>query len=263
MLATHRSLIAGCAITIALAICAPTGFQGQSLTPSSPAEKTVTVPFVGCKSDGQVGPVKAPTGNRKIVQIPASTAQHLAYYKAEHGSGVLAPRGWYCFSTYGSNGSNLFISPKPITSAELFSDSWKGFPGPAIQVSISLGDTSGRFRVAQVIARIFPAYKKFVEQVTEEKIEPAGSFPFGPYPKDKLDYRGKNIAEYITPGNAEGLGTHSRLERNADPISGVAILVGQTPDLLQLSMRLPKEQRDLGATIMQHFERNATRFISE
>lgn len=262
MLATHRKLLTGCVITLALAICAPPSLHAQR-TASSQDRNSVTVPFIGCKSDGQVGPVKAPTGNRKMVSIPASAAQHLAYYKAEYGSGVLAPRGWYCFSTYGSNGSSLYISPKPITRAELFSDSWQGFPHPAIQVSISLGDTSGRFRVAQVIARIFPDYRKFVEQITEEKIEPASSFPFGPYPQDKLTYRDKNIVEYITPGNAEGLGTHSRLQMNADPISGVAILIGQTPDLLQLSMRLPKEQRDFGATIMQQFEWDATRFISD
>lgn len=245
---------------LALTIYAPPALHGQSLTPSSPAEKTVTVPFVGCKSDGQVGPVKAPTGNRKIVQSSARTGQQLAYYKSEYGSGVLAPRGWYCFSTYGSDGSNLFVSPKPITSAELFSDSWQGFPHSAIQVSDSLGDTSGRFRVAQVIARIFPDYKKFVEQVIEEKIEPARSFPFGPYPKDKLTYRGKNIVEFVTPGNTEGLGTHSRLQMSADPISGVAVLIGQTPDLVQLSMRLPKEQRELGPIIIQQVERDAELF---
>ncbi len=263
MSATHRSLIVGFVITLALTIYAPPALHGQSATTSSPARKTITVPFVGCESDGQAGPVKAPTGRHKVVQISAEAAQQLAYYKSEYGSGVLAPRDWYCFSTYGSNGSNLFVSPKPITSAELFSDSWKGFAGPAIQVSISLGDTSGRFRVAQVIARIFPAYKKFAEQVAEEKIEPASSFPFGSYPKDKLNYRSKNIAEYITPGNVEGLGTNSRLERNANPISGVAILIGQTPDLLQLSMRLPKEQRDLCAIIIQQAERDAAHFTSE
>lgn len=263
MLATHRSLIAGCAITLALTIYAPPALHAQSPTPSSSAEKTVIVPFVGCKSDGQVGPLKAPTGNRKLVQISAQAAQKLAYYKSEYGSGVLAPRGWYCFNTYGSNGSNLYVSPKPITNAELFSDSWKGFPHPAIQISISLGDTSGRFRVAQVIARIFPDYKKFVEQVIEEKIEPARSFPFGPYAKDKLTYRGKNIVEYITPGNTEGLGTHSRLQMNADPISGVAVLIGQTPDLVQLSMRLPKEQKDLSPIIIQQVERDAAHLKSE
>ena len=263
MLATHRSSIAGCAITLALTIYAPPALHGQSANTSSPARKTITVPFVGCDSDGQVGPVDAPTGDRKVVQVSAQAAQQLAYYKAEYGPGVLAPRGWYCFSTYGSNGSNLYVSPKPITSAELFSDSWKGFPHPAIQISISLGDTSGRFQVAQVIARIFPDYKKFVEQVTEEKIEPASSFPFGPYPKDKLTYRGKDIVEYVTPGNVEGLGTHSRLQMNADPISGVAILIGRTPDLLQLSMRLPKEQRDLGPIIVQQVERDAAHLDSK
>src|SRR5690348_772725 len=122
MLAIHRKFLTGCVVTIALAICAPS-LQAQSTAPSQ-ARNSVTVPFVGCESDGQVGPVNAPTGNRKVVPISTSAAQHLAYYKAQYGSGVLAPRGWYCFSTYGSNGSNLFVSPVPITRVELFSDSW-------------------------------------------------------------------------------------------------------------------------------------------
>ena len=86
--------------------------------------------------------------------ISAASAQRLAYYKAQYGLGVLAPRGWHCFSTYGSNGSSLFISPDAIDSKALFSDDWKGFSGQAIQISYSSGGTSGRFEVAKVIARV-------------------------------------------------------------------------------------------------------------
>ncbi len=37
----------------------------------------------------------------------ARVAARLAYYKAKNGFGILGPRGWHCFSTYGSNGSTL------------------------------------------------------------------------------------------------------------------------------------------------------------
>ena len=77
---------------------------------NSPAQATI-VPFVGCKSDGQVGPQDAPTGEPKTVTISPELAQMIAYYKASDGSGVLAPRGWYCFGTYGSSGSNLIRNP--------------------------------------------------------------------------------------------------------------------------------------------------------
>jgi len=214
----------------------------------------VTVPFVGCASDGQTGPLKAPAGKSKVVPISAAAAQRLAYYKAEYTVGVLAPRGWNCFSTYGSSGANLFVSPDPIDSKNLFSGDWKGFMGPAIQISWSSGGTSGRFEVARVIARVFPAYKKFVADVIAEGIEPASDFPFGPYPNDKLTCRGKNIVEFETPPNSEGIGTESMLQPNASPIDGVAILSGVDTDLTQLSARLSESDRDLIPVIIRRVE---------
>src|ERR1700761_8891964 len=167
----------------------------------------VRVPFVGCKSDGQTGPVRAPSGESKVVPITAEMAGRLAYYKAEEGSGVLAPRGWYCFGTYGSNGEVLYVSPNPIGAADVLSTTkWKGFTGPAIEASFRYGDTSGRFDVARMIARVFPDYRKFLQKVIDEGIEPASSFPSGPYPKDKLTYRSRELVEDQTPPEAEGLG---------------------------------------------------------
>ena len=146
------------------------------------------------------------------------------------------------------------MSPDPIDPKAPFSDSWKGFSGQAIQISYSSGGTSGRFEVAQIIARVFPKYKAFAENVIAEGIEPASSFPFGPYPKDKLTYRSKSIVEYETPANTEGLGTVSRLQANASPIEGVAILSGADTDLVQLSARLSEKDHDLISTIVEQVE---------
>jgi hypothetical protein len=245
-----------------LACCAGL-FEVQSAFPQAkPSEKpaqgaTAQIPFVGCASDGQLGPLKAPAGESKAVAIPAGVAARLAYYKAEYGAGVLAPRGWHCFSTYGSNGSNLFVTPDPIDPKALFSDSWKGFSGQGIEVSVSSGGTSGRFEVAKIIARVFPEYKAFAENVIAEGIEPASSFPFGPYPEDKLTYRSKSIVEYETPANTEGLGTVSRLQANASPIEGVAILSGADTDLTLLSARLSEKDRDLIQTIVRQVEKES------
>lgn len=41
------------------------------------------------------------------------------------------------------------------------------------------GGTSGRFVVAEIIARIFPAYKAFAVRVMKE-LAPPDSFSFGP-----------------------------------------------------------------------------------
>jgi hypothetical protein len=217
------------------------------------------VPFVGFKSDGQTGPVEAPKGRAKVVMIDAEAVQRLAYYESTQGFGVLAPRGWYCFGTYGSGGDALYVSPQPISSADLFSSTWSGFGGPVIELSLDDGGTSGRFGVAQTIARVFPAHRDFVRNVIAEGIEPASSFPFGPYPNDDLVYRSNEIVEYKTPAQKEGLGTSSGLQINAEPISGVAILIGEDTNLLKLSVRLSSYQTDLTSSIIHQVERDAAR----
>jgi hypothetical protein len=151
----------------------------------------------------------------------------------------------------------LYISPQPIDTEGVFSGKWSGFTGPVIELSTSFGGTSGRFGVAFIIARVFPAHRAFVRKVVKENYEPTNSFQFGPYPKDKLVYKSKVLVEFETPPETDGLGTTSRLKKNAGPISGVAILVGQTPDLVHLSVRLPSELRELSPAIIQNLERDA------
>lgn len=215
------------------------------------------VPFVGCASDGQVGPLKAPAGRTETVAISPGVAARLAYYKAKNGFGILGPRGWHCFSTYGSSGSTLYVSPQPIDGAKLFSRDWKGFSGEVIQVSVAIGDTSGRFEVARTIARVFPDQRAFVQDVIAEGIEPAGSFSFGPYPEDRLTYRSKNVVEFETPPGMAGLGTDSRLQRNSSSILGVAMLFGDAPNLLQAEIRITHEGGDLVRPILAHLESEA------
>ena len=248
----------GSVILLALAACAQFSSSAQSIVAAaSPQKPGAHVPFVGCRADGQVGPVDAPNGESRALPIATEAAQRLAYYKSDQGFGVLAPRGWYCFGVYGSNGYALYVSPQQISTDNLFSTTWSGFTGPVIEIAGENGDTSGRFGVARVIARVFPAHRAFVEGVIEEGTEPASSFPFGPYPKDKLIYRSKEMVEYQTPANTDGLGTNSRLKKDANPISGVAILMGETPDLLLLSVRLSPNLADLTSTIVQQVERDA------
>jgi len=148
---------------------------------------------------------------------------------------LLAPRGWYCFGSYGSGGDALFVSPQPIDTTNTFSSVRRGIAGPAIAISRRFGDTSGRFDVAEIIARVFPTYRAFVTGVIEMFDLPAGSFTFGPYPEDKRAYKSNTVVEYSTPAQADGLGTYSWLKKDASPSDGVAILIGQPPDLLLLS----------------------------
>jgi hypothetical protein len=145
-----------------------------------------------------------------------------------------------------------------------FSDTRKGFAGPVIQISAEEGGTSGRFAVARMIARIFPAHRSFVRKVVAEGVEPASDFPFGPYPKDKLIYKSKELVEYQTPPQTEGLGTQSRLLKNPDPIRGIAMLVGEDPivgeppSLFFHAVRLPSEMTNLTSAIIQQTEYEGT-----
>ena len=216
-----------------------------------------SVPFVGCRSDGQVGPVEVPKATSIELRVSSNEAQHLAYYKSGVlDTGVLAPRGWHCFAVYGSGGASLLVIPQPVES--IWSAEWDHVAGPAIEVNVDDGDTSGRYTVAEIIGRVFPAFRDYAKRVLED-ID--GTLPSGPYSADVLSYRSKTVVEYKTPAEKDGLGTRLRLQRSPRPIEGVAVLFGQPPSLLQLAMRLPNDSEGLASAIIAQFERDASSLI--
>lgn len=243
------------------AVCHAQTITDPIITPEEIASlplKQQSIRFVGCKSDGQVGPVGAPEGKAVLLPIPAQSAKKLVYYKSKRGPGVLAPNGWHCFGTYGSGGAVLYVSPEQISSADLFSISWSGFTGPAIEIATTYGDTSGRFGVAEMIERIFPTHSSWVEELRNR--EPGSIIPDsrGPYSTDKLIYRNNETVEYQTPPNTDGLGTDSKLRKNGEPINGVEMLVGRTPNLVTLSIRLDPKLIASTPIIIQEVERSST-----
>jgi hypothetical protein len=141
--------LASLACTTTLALLLPPTTSGQPPTQPPP-----TIPFVGCQSDGQLGPQPAPHKPPLHLPLDPTSANRLAYYEGFDRPGVLGPRGWFCFETYGSNGSTLYVSPTPLNPRQFFDSNWKGFTGPIIQISSMFGGTSGRFAVAQIIARV-------------------------------------------------------------------------------------------------------------
>ena len=229
--------------------CLTSGFAQQRNV-----AKLSAVPFVGCKSDGQVGPLDAPSAG-EVVEADAGIAGKLAYYKAENGPGVLAPRGWYCVGTYGSAGAHVFVTPQPVRPESLLSANAKSFTGPAIQADSMSGGTSGRFAVAQTVARVFPAHLEFARQVIQEGLFPASDFPMGPYPKDQLTYKSDHVVEFRTPPHTDGLGTASYLQANDHWIDGVAILGGPETYLMQLTVRMPADLHAIELPIVEQFEK--------
>jgi hypothetical protein len=121
--------------------------------------------------------------------------------------------------------------------------------GPAIQLSVSLGETSGRFEAAKIAARLFPNRRAFVESVIDEDIEPKADFVFGPFPHDHILKLTRDAVAFETPANEDGMGTNSRLVKSGDPIQGLAWMDGDNNAVL-LAVRLPQNQKDVAAQIV-------------
>jgi hypothetical protein len=210
------------------------------------------VPFVGCASDGQQGPQRAPLSRRAppasaVPAVPAAVVPQLAYYDSGV-FGVLAPRGWHCFGLEGSNGSILIVTPERHGARDLL-QRMRPLRGPAVQLSLRLGDTSGRFEVARVIARAFPAYMDFARRVAAEGI--GDPLPRGPYRTDRMVQLGPNAVGYTTPAGREGLGTDSRLAANGRPIDGLAVIAPEGGvNLIKIDVRLPAAQAGLATPIL-------------
>jgi hypothetical protein len=233
---------------VILALCA----RLATGAPANPQGTTVFVPFTGCASSGQIEALAAPAGASRSAPISPKDAQKLAYYKSADGIGLLAPRGWYCEGASGSSGYVLFLSPKPIGWRL---PGFKGLEGPAIELYHITYDSSGRYEIAEIMARVFPEYRALASRIWEGIASP---FPSGPFPNDTLTYQGKTVVEYSTPAQTEGLGTRSSwLGKNDSPVVGTAILIGDPPDLLLLSMRLPPELARLTPVIVREVERDA------
>ncbi len=214
-------------------------------TCTSTSAREVQIPFVGCQSDGQVGRLKPPKDDGTAPRLPASIATRLAWYASNNTGGVLAPRNWKCFELYGSNGSVLMVTPDGFGNDPFTAK----LRGPAVQLSISLGDTSGRFESAEIAARLFPSRRLFVESVIAEGIEPKKDFVFGPFPHDQIRRLTRKYVMFKTPANEDGMGTKSRLVKAREPIHGL-VWMDEENNATLLAVRLAPSQRDLALQIV-------------
>jgi hypothetical protein len=123
-----------------------------------------------------------------------------------------------------------------------------------VQISVSFGGTSGRFEVANVIARAFPAQMAFARRVAAEGF--GDPLPDGPYPTDRMVRLRPMVVGYTTPAGREGLGTDSRLPPSDRPIDGLAMISPERGlpehdfDLVKVDVRLPAAQAGLATAIL-------------
>jgi uncharacterized protein YecT (DUF1311 family) len=212
-------------------------------------------PAVGCPQDGQVGPQDAPTLPKTMrVVVPEGMASELAYYSASEGmgAGVLAPKGWDCFGTYGSAGSTLYVLPRKLGDP-IIDRPKKVKDGPAVISNGFTSDTSGRVPVAQISARIFPLARTFVERVRGQGKDDLKDYVFSPWATDRLNYLSDFAVSYVTPPGADGLGTAFGPAPGKEAISGLVIFNnignGYAPALERLAVRLEKADQRLYAAI--------------
>ena len=96
------------------------------------------------------------------MQLKASAAQKLAYYQASSAPGVLAPQGWHCIGIYGSSGADLLCYASALRRRSDMFAKMAGLPDQRYKSDDITGENgSGRFDVAQVLARVFPRTEGF------------------------------------------------------------------------------------------------------
>ncbi len=76
MFALLREVIGVCALALPLLFSGGAGSSAKHPSPTS------HVPFVGCKSDGQMGPLAAPKGTTEAIEVSAELVSQLAYSSA-------------------------------------------------------------------------------------------------------------------------------------------------------------------------------------
>jgi uncharacterized protein YecT (DUF1311 family) len=212
------------------------------------------LPAVGCPKDGMAGPEDAPNLPESMrVVVPEGMASGLAYYSADEGAGtgVLAPKGWGCFGTYGSSGWSLYVTPRSL-SDPILNRPEKLKDAPVVIKDVFGSDTSGRFPVAKISARIFPLARALAERVRDEGITTRSDFIFSPWASDRLTYLSDFAVSYVTPPGADGLGTSFGPDaQGQEPISGLVFLkgIGNTPVLERFAVRLEKGEQHLYAAI--------------
>jgi hypothetical protein len=217
--------------------------------------------FVPCETTdlGGGGDEEAPKDSGNTPVLPRPVAHELAYY-ASAELGVLAPRGWHCHGYTRAEGSSLVVTPEPLSA-----DNDRNPNGPGVVLLSPNGwNGLGVSLVVDVAVRVFPAKKKFLQRLMAHWDMDKSFHTFGPYPDDILTRRSDTDVEYETPANKDGMGTlFGWLEKNADPIRGLAIMMDmrddknkKVPKLVLLEVRTPPDMHHLVQTIMENMRQN-------
>jgi hypothetical protein len=255
---THSTLVVvlGAAVSIINASTsgAETAFESFAISSGVKAE-IANVHTVGCAQDGQVDFQLPPRLPDTIpVKVPVGTASSLSFYSAHEqlDTGVIAPKGWSCFGVYGSSGSTLYVTPIEIEGPILDRAKRIG-RSPAVVSKYVIGDTSGRFTVARMAARLFPQTRSFVESVLSKGLVDTKDFAFEIVSSDTIDRLSDSAITFSTPSGKQGLGTELLESAGDQAISGLVLLDQYAPNgfnLEHLAVRLSAHDGPLASAII-------------
>ena len=191
----------------------------------------------------------APARPALKVAIDPAHAERLAYYQAEDGPGVFAPRGWQCYTEIGS--SSIMIRAEPMLPG--FRDkAWREISGPAVVSIFFFAQTSGRHTVADLDALVFPHHAAFIRHVETSEAEDRRNIERrrGPLPDDSITRLNPDLVAFGTKPNGVGLGAYARLSPGPAVIRGLAKNCGDEDGVYVLAARLPLSQNDLTPAIV-------------
>jgi hypothetical protein len=208
-----------------------------------------TVPFIGCETLGQGKAEPAPGGAAFELNTHQELAGQLAYYKAQDGYGVLGPRGWQCVATQTADSTRLLVMPE-IDRAKLSAGTFE-VTGPAILAESDGGLCEICVTVPRMAIRLFPTEREWGTLVLRDK--GVKDIAIGPYPADVIDRQDDKTMRFRTPANKDGFGTE-RFKASADPIDGLAMLLGGQSEGMLLQVRLPDAMRRLTTVILRQMQ---------
>jgi hypothetical protein len=208
-----------------------------------------TVPFVGCETLTQGRTDSAPAGSSFDLSAHPELAGQLAYYKALDGYGILGPRGWQCVAIAGVDSMRLLVMPE-IDRTKLADGTLK-ITGPAILAETDGGLCEVCVTVPRMAVRLFPSEREWGTSVLRDKGDP--NIAKGPYAADVIDRQDDKTTRFRTPENQDGFGTE-RFARGAQPINGLAMLLGGQSDGVLVQVRLPEAMRRLTTVILRQMQ---------
>jgi hypothetical protein len=126
-------------------------------------------------------------------------------------------------------------------------------------VAYEFGGTSGRWGVAEAIARYFPSYRGAIPKLTTGFINPR--WPRGPYPHDRLSHRSKTLVHFVTPPHTKGQGSvaFGNWGKSTRAVQGSVMLVktADGPDVRYVTIQLPDADNALAKVILTQAEESS------